>query len=630
MGRISEEDKERIREATDIVALFSESIPLKQKGRTFWCCCPFHNEKTASLCVDPDKQFWHCYGCGEGGDVFSFVQKYENIPFPEAVRKLADKAHIELKEDDATETVPRTFKERLKQVCKATAEFYHTQLLRAKTPEAQRARDYLTNRNLGGDVAKKWQLGFAPGRSALVNHLRSLGFTPEEMIGANVAVDSKSGAHDRFYERVMFPIRDEYGDVIAFGGRVIGEGNPKYLNSQETPIFQKSRVLFGLDKAKITMATQGCAIVTEGYTDVIALHKAGITNAVATLGTALTKPHIRMLSRHAKKKIIYLFDGDEAGQRAADRALTLIDASLTPGSGTVNIDLMAVTLPDNLDPAEFVAAQGADKLQDLLKYATPLLRYGIDRRLAKYDLSRPEGRASAFSDALSVLAPIKDTLLAQSYAKKIADLTRFSESDALKTLRHLTFKAPKDAQEQQSVPVPSNRMKVSTPNISHTRKNLSDINRLRFERQFLSIVAANPSLGLCHADALAQTHWHHDTFKLIADAMLEQFITNPSVSAVSLISTLSEAFPGATGMLTENANADATPEALESQLLFLLEELSIGDMEDDISLMKVSLYEAEQASEEERRGIFNVITEMQQEIARRKRAHQTNPILQGD
>lgn len=629
MGRISDEDKERVREATDIVALFSESIPLKQKGRTFWCCCPFHNEKTPSLCVDPDKQFWHCYGCGEGGDVFTFVQKYENIPFPEAVRKLADKAHIELKEDEASEPIPRTFKERLKQVCKATAEFYHAQLLRLKTPEAQRAREYLSKRNLGNEVAKKWQLGYAPGRSALVNHLRSLGFTPEEMIGANVAIESGNGARDRFYERVMFPIRDEFGDVIAFGGRVIGDGNPKYLNSQETPIFQKSHTLFALDKAKVSMATVGCAIVTEGYTDVIALHEAGITNTVATLGTALTKPHIRMLSRHAKKEIVYLFDGDEAGQRAADRALSLIDATLTP-QGTMSIELKAVTLPDNLDPADFIATHGADELNNLLQDAKPLLRYGIDRRLAKYDLSKPEGRASAFSDALSVLAPIKDTMLARSHALKIASLTRFTEDEALRALRRLTYKEIKDPEAQQNTPSTPPPTAFSQSSFSAQRKNLSELNRLRFERQFLSVIAANPHLGLTHADILAKTHWHNDTFKCIADAMLEQFITNPSISAVTLISTLSYSFPGATGMLTEHANSEANSDAIEAQLLFLIEELTIGDLEDDLELMKFSQYEAEQTSEEERQMIFSVITEMQKEIARKKRAHQQNPVLQGE
>lgn len=632
MGRISEEDKERVREATDIVALFSESIPLKQKGRTFWCCCPFHNEKTASLCVDPNKQFWHCYGCGEGGDVFTFVQKYENIPFPEAVRKLADKAHIELKEDESTESVPRTLKERLKQVCKATAEFYHTQLLKSTSPEATRAREYLSKRNLGNDVAKKWQLGFAPGRSALVNHLSALGFTPEEMVSANVAVASNNNARDRFYDRIMFPIRDEFGDVIAFGGRVIGEGNPKYLNSQETPIFQKSRVLFGLDKAKVAMASKGCAIVTEGYTDVIALHEAGITNTVATLGTALTKPHIRMLARHAKGKIIYLFDGDEAGQRAADRALSLIDATFSSGMGSVNIELMAVTLPDNLDPADYIAQRGTSALQELLDSAKPLIRYGIDRRRAKYDLGKPEGRASFFNDALSILAPIKATAVAQSYALEIAQLARLSESEALHALKTLSYKPYKEQSEPATTPqaIPPKTMTIATAQVPTRGRNLTETNRLNFEKQFLSLIAANPSLGLAHADALAQTHWHSNLFKQIADKMLEIFIANPSISSASLISSLGEYFPGATGMLTESVSKDSTSESLTLEVAFLLEELTIGDLEDDLALMNVSLYEAQNASDEERRGIFSVITEMQQEIARRKRAHQSNTILQGE
>ena len=439
MAGISDDDVRRVREASDLVALFGERTPVRQRGRDFWCCCPFHEERTPSCKIDPSAQLWHCFGCGEGGDVFSYVMKLEDLSFPEAVRWLAERAGVQITESGGPQ-LPRGRKARLKEVCKRAAEFYHTQLMRSKSPDAApRARVPGQPRRLGGSVPNDWDLGFAPGRGALVRHLRQLGFSNEEMVEANVATDGGGrGLRDRFYNRVMFPIRDVQGECIAFGGRVIGQGEPKYLNSQETPIFHKSEVLYGLDKAKAAMAATGVAIVVEGYTDVIALSEAGVKNVVATLGTALTARHIRALSRHAQHKIVYLFDGDAAGQRAADRALQFIDRSMTPEAGRSKIELFAVTLPDDLDPADFVRQRGADELRSCLEGAQPLLKYGIERRLARHDLSTAEGRSRAMAEALQVLAPIKDSLLAKDYAVQIAGRVRAREEDALEALSRLT------------------------------------------------------------------------------------------------------------------------------------------------------------------------------------------------
>ena len=384
-GRITDEDIQKVRDASDIVAVFSERVPVKQRGRDFWCCCPFHNEKSPSCKIDPALQLWHCFGCGEGGDVFAFIMKAEDLSFPEAVHRLAERAHIDIVEVGGKPAAPASKKARLKDICKATAEFYHLQLMRLKSPEASAAREYLSGRDLGGKVPHDWNLGFAPGRGVLTRHLSSKGFKADEMVEANVCSrDSQGKLRDRFYNRIMFPINDVAGDCIAFGGRVVGKGEPKYLNSQETPLFHKSQVLYGLDKAKVAMASSGVAIVCEGYTDVIALHEGGVRNAVATLGTALTMRHIRILGRHAQKKIVYLFDGDAAGQKAADRALEFIDSSMTPEAGKTRIELCAVTLPDNLDPAEYMASHSAAELEELIEHAQPLLKYGIDRRLAAH------------------------------------------------------------------------------------------------------------------------------------------------------------------------------------------------------------------------------------------------------
>ena len=441
-GGISEEDIQKVREANDLVEVIGERTPVKQRGRDFWCCCPLHNEKTPSFKIDPALQLWHCFGCGEGGDVFGFIMKTEDLSFPEAVRRLAERAHIDIAESGGRKSIGSSRKARLKAVCDETSQFYHCQLMRNPGSDASAARSYLGARGLGGEVPKTWQLGFAPGHGQLVRHLSAKGFKPDEMVQANVALSNDGGKlRDRFYNRIMFPINDPQGECIAFGGRVVGKGEPKYLNSQETPLFHKSQVLYGMDKAKAAMASTGIAVVVEGYTDVIALHEAGVRNAVATLGTALTMRHIRLLSRHAQHRIVDLFDGDEAGQRAADRALAFIDDSMTPEAGKSRIELAAVTLPDNLDPADFVAQRGAEELQKLIANAQPLLKYGIERRLARHDLSRAEGRAAALADALQVLAPIKDSMLARDYAVQIATSVRAREQDVIDQLEHL--KAPK-------------------------------------------------------------------------------------------------------------------------------------------------------------------------------------------
>lgn len=639
-GFIDEEDVARVREASDLVAIIGERTPVKQRGRDFWCCCPFHNEKTPSCKIDPALQLWHCFGCGEGGDVFGYVMKLEDLTFPEAVRKLAERAHIDIKETGGHGT-SSSKKARLKDICRTTAEFYHTQLMRAKSPGADAARTYLAGRGLGGEVPRRWNLGYAPGSGALVRHLSAQHFAPEEMLEANVATRGRDGRlRDRFYNRVMFPICDVQGDVIAFGGRVIGQGEPKYLNSQETPIFHKSSVLYGLEKAKAAMASTGVAVVVEGYTDVIALHEGGVQNAVATLGTALTMQHIRVLSRHAQKRIVYLFDGDAAGQRAADRALQFIDESMTPEAGKSRIELCAVTLPDNLDPAEFIQAKGADALKSLLDEAQPLLAYGIKRRLEAHDLSSAEGRTRALADALSVLAPIKDSLLAKDYAVQIAGSVRAREQDVLDQLARLT---PPRAEygdagsgAQMGGAQPSRNAEMvrgsagagsfapngSAPLAGARRRAAlpaSEINRLRFEREFLSLLAQNPLLALRHADALAGTQWHEKNHEAIAQSILATLIENPEVSAATLIRNASQASRHAASILTSAVEREGvSPDVVCS---YLAEELSIGDAEDTVADMKARLASSRDMPQEEAEFAFNSIVQLQKDIAARRRAH---------
>lgn len=614
----SEEDIRKVREANDLVSVVSDRVPVRQRGRDFWCCCPIHDEKTPSCKIDPAAQLWHCFGCGAGGDVFSFVMQVDDLDFPDAVRKLAERGNVQVTENGKP-AVAHGYKARLKDICKETAEFYHTQLMRGKDPGAASARTYLAGRGFGGEVPKRWELGYAPGSGQLVRHLKAKGFKDKELVDANVALDGgrdsrRGGLKDRFYNRVMFPIFDVQGDCIAFGGRIIGDGQPKYLNSQETPVFHKSEVLFGLDKAKTAMASSGVAVVVEGYTDVIALHEAGIQNAVATLGTALTNQHIRALSRHAKRQIIYLFDGDEAGQRAADRALGFIDRSMTPEAGRTKIELAAVTLPDDLDPADFVGRRGADALRELLASARPLLKYGIERRIAAHNLSSAEGRAAALADALSVLAPIKDSILAKDYAIQIAGMVRARENDVLAQLELLEPpRQPSSLEGQQAA--------GEEPVRRHAPSALpqSELSRRRYEREFLSLVARHPEEGLRLADALAQTHWHEPVHGLLSESILSVLAENPAAKAPEIITAAQQAVPAAASILTSGTMSEDSGAAQAAS--FLAEELAIGDMEDAVAALRAELAQADRLDPQEYELLFESAVAMQKELAKRRLAH---------
>ena len=619
MGIISESDIQKVREASDLIAIVGERCQLRQRGRDFWCCCPFHDERTPSCKLDPSTQLWHCFGCGEGGDVFGFIMKSEDMSFPEAVRYLADRAHIEIVEEGGGQRVSGGQKSRLKQVCAQTAEFYHLRLMRDPSSEAAAARDYLKGRELGGSVPKSWQLGFAPGHGALVRHLRGAGFTNQEMLQVNVAVERNGALADRFYNRIMFPIFDVQGDCIAFGGRVVGKGEPKYLNSQETPLFHKSQVLYALDKAKASMASTGTAIVVEGYTDVIALHEAGIKNAVATLGTALTAQHIRQLSRHAQKRIVYLFDGDEAGQRAADRALQFIGAAVKRDTQVMGIELYAVTLPDDLDPAEFVAARGADELRALVGKAKPLIQYGIDRRLEGVESKGIAERAEAFTSAMAVLAPIKDTVEARSYAREIGQRTGTREDVVDATLRSL--KAPRLPQQEEQ-PNPQGQERAVTVPAASAASRLSttqaEKDRDNHERELLSIAAQHPDLALSHADALAQTKWHDATNARIAELMLDVLSEKPDASAAHIVSSVALTVPQAAGILTEPLSERARDP--ETYVAYLVERLSIDDAQEELDALRRRLANKGDLSEEDEDLLYKIAGGMQQDIARRREA----------
>ena len=425
---ISDEDKEKVRQATDFVQLVSETVELRQRGQEFWGCCPFHGEKSPSFKVNPATGLWHCFGCGDGGDVFSYVQRRENLEFPDAIRYLADRAGIELSEERGGRRGPR--RTRLMEALGEAEAYYHLMLMRGRGEGPAAARAYFAGRGFGSDVCRRWGLGYAPGRGQLVAQLRAKGFSAAELVSADLAMERSGRLSDRFYERVMFPIHDELGRTIAFGGRILGaksEGVAKYVNTRDTPAFNKGKHLFAYDKAKESMAATAEAIVCEGYTDVIAMHEAGFTNTVAALGTAFRLDHVRLMERQRVSRIVCLFDGDAAGQRAAERAVRYLDKN--------SAAMLCVVLPDNQDPMEFLASHSADEMRAQLDGARPLMDFVFEKRLAGHDLSAPGRRVRALEDMAGLLAPLKHSVLLDEYATRLADTLGMDVEETKRAIR---------------------------------------------------------------------------------------------------------------------------------------------------------------------------------------------------
>jgi DNA primase len=424
-GLIPESVLEQIRQNNDVVEVIGSYFPLKCAGANFRALCPFHKEKTPSFNVNPQKQIWHCFGCGAGGNVFTFVMKYENLEFVDAARRLADRAGIKLEYEEKADEPGRDLKEHLLKLHEATANFFHHNLL--KEASAAVAREYLKKRKITSDVAKKWRLGYSPDAwDGLVQYAASKKFKAELLETAGLALrrERGDGLYDRFRGRLMFPICDEQGRTVGFSGRILTDAKdqPKYVNSPETPIFQKGRILFALDKAKRAIIEEKYAIVCEGQVDTISCHEAGIENAVAPQGTALTEQHARILKRYAEE-VVLMFDADDAGQNAIVRsAEPLWDAGLV---------IRVVVLPEGHDPDSFIKAFGVEKLKELVTRAPSFFVYLLDRLSRQHDPHSDRGKLQIARQMAEWLARIPTPILLATYAQQTAQRLDIGE-DALR------------------------------------------------------------------------------------------------------------------------------------------------------------------------------------------------------
>ncbi|MBQ9479433.1 MAG: DNA primase, partial [Selenomonadaceae bacterium] len=417
----------RVREGSDIFSVASHYLNLIQKGGRYWACCPFHHEKTPSFTIDPVKGFYHCFGCGEGGNVFNFVARMEGISYFDAVKLQAKRLNIPLpnarpKSDRELEL--ERIEKSLYDINELARNFFHNCL--TMTTYGESALAYLEARGISAKTIEEFRLGYAPDDwDKLSTAFEKRGVTQKQLIDAGLAAarNRGSGVYDRFRNRIMIPITDVTGHVLAFGGRILETpsnlrvvgGNakpaPKYLNTPETIIFNKRKVLFGLDRAVSSITREGFVIVVEGYMDAISLVSAGVTNVVATLGTAFTEDHIKILKRYSKK-IVFCYDSDEAGQNATMRALPIVTAAEAQAS--------VIIIPDGKDPDDYVRKHGRDEFWQLALNAMPMIDYRIRYVMGRADKSSVDGRINALREILSSIATMNDSALRNEYSRKLA------------------------------------------------------------------------------------------------------------------------------------------------------------------------------------------------------------------
>ena len=439
-GRIRQEDVAEVRERTDIVKLIGQYLTLKKAGHdSLSGICPFHTEKSPSLSVSPAKQVFYCFGCGEHGDAIGFLMKVESLSFPEAVERLARDAGMQLRYE-AESPADRRAAGRRQALHKANAEaarLFHTMLMEGK--EGRDAREYLSSRGIDREAAEEFEIGYAPMYSDFLLRRMAGNTSPELLVEAGLAVRGES-IRDRFRGRILFPIQDLSGQHVAFGGRLLvaAEGQPKYLNTNETPVYRKGKVLYNLNRARADMTRSGRAFVVEGYTDVIALARGGVPTAVATCGTALGEEHFRLLSRFASE-VVLTFDADEAGARAAERAFAFHEE--------FPVRTRVLVLPDGLDPADFVMKHGGEAFQELAAQAVPLVEFMIERAIKGNDLSSVEGRAAAVRAGLPLVAGLDDQVRRQEYASLLADRAGVADSAVFAELERLPRGAPAPSRE---------------------------------------------------------------------------------------------------------------------------------------------------------------------------------------
>ena len=437
MPRYSEETLEEVRQANDIVDLISQYVHLKRSGRNFFGLCPFHNEKSPSFSVSPDKQIFHCFGCGVGGNVFTFLSKIEGINFVEAVQQLAERANIQLPTfENSVDRQKEELKAKVYKVNEFTAQFYHENLYK---PTAKLAQEYVKKRKLSNETLKSFRIGFSGKFDELYQALKKEGFDDPEILESGLVNKNDNGTYiDRYRNRLMFPICDGRGRVIAFGGRVLDDSKPKYINSPENIVFSKGRNLFGLNVAKKGQDTKKRLLIVEGYMDVISLHQRGITNVVAPLGTALTQQQGWLL-RKTSEQIILSFDSDDAGLKAKIRAVDILQ--------NMGCDIRVLQMEGAKDPDEYIVKYGNARFQNVVDKALSVIEFKVKLLKKDLDLNNTNDKIKFLNEIAKLISKVDNNIEKEVYIEKISKEYEISKEAIYAEVNKLTYENNKQGEK---------------------------------------------------------------------------------------------------------------------------------------------------------------------------------------
>ncbi|MGV0769232.1 DNA primase [Mycobacterium syngnathidarum] len=584
-GRISDRDIAAIREKVRIEDVVGDYVQLRRAGAdSMKGLCPFHDEKSPSFHVRPNHGHFHCFGCGEGGDVYAFVQKIEHVSFVEAVELLADRVNYTVTYTGASTTNvqrDRGSRSRLLAANAAAQEFYAQALA---SDEAAEARKYLTERNFDAAAAAQFGCGFAPsGWDTLTKHLRRMGFEFKELEAAGLSREGKRGPMDRFHRRLLWPIRVSSGETIGFGARRLfddDQNQAKYVNTPETVLYKKSQVLFGLDRAKRDIAKGHQAVVVEGYTDVMAMHLAGVTTAVASCGTAFGEQHLSMLRRlmmddnFFRGELIYVFDGDAAGQAAAVKAFE--------GEQNLSGQSFVAVAPDGMDPCDLRLRSGDGAVRDLVARRTPLFEFVIRSALAEHDLDSAEGRVAALRRCVPMAARIKDPTLRDEYARQLAGWVGWDNvAQVIGRVREEASGGRKDSRRQSARQQARPRQTPAPEHIG--RPNPSDPT-LWPQREALKAGLQYPAIAGPVFDSLTVESFTHPGYAAVRSAIEAAGGTAAGKSGAQWIEAVREqaAAPAAAGLVNElgveaiNVEDDERLPRYISSVLARLQEVWVG------------------------------------------------------
>lgn len=565
-GSFTHDTIERVKEAASIVELISPYTDLRRSGTAYMGLCPFHEERSPSFSVDPQKGVYHCFGCGVGGDAIKFVEEKEGLAFPEAVESLAERYGVEIEREgsDPRAEEERRRRERLRGALDRTADFY-VAFLRG-SPKAAKAREYLAGRGLGGEILEAFGVGFAPSAwDQVLTRGQQAGFTVAELQAAGLVQKGRKGGHyDRFRARITFPVRDERGRMQGFGARALSpDTKPKYLNSPDGELYNKSRTLYGIDRARPAIAKQRRAVVVEGYTDVLAAHQAGIEEAVAVMGTAITPDQLSILAKHTDEVILAL-DADRAGRDAMLRAQRV--------AGSRKVRLRVAAMPAGEDPADMLADGQVERLRELIDAALEMPVFHVRSVLDGADVGSPAGRDRALDEVVPVLAAMGETISRDELAREVAD-----RLDADPSLVNSRMAAPgaRTAGEEAGGPEPAAE---SAAPAQPARPAAPISGRERRERTLLAMSIASPEDGRGILDRLTPEHMSSDLMRRTRDWLaghLENPLEGLSRDDEELVSLV-------TDLVMRAEREPASRPAMESNFL----ELDLRRIEDQIEAVR--------------------------------------------